>query len=155
MLWQVQALGVRRRTRGSADSLRTGETVQFWKHELALQMTAFSAQLELGQRCDPVLIEEAQDFAVLHLIAVKNPELRDIDRCSPDCCRGVTAVHRASQHRRATRRRHARNADALVREPFAVDRTRRELLTDGGDELDVLDHRVLSRDEYVRVVPPS
>ncbi len=38
-------------------------TVQFWEHDLPLQMTELAAQLEPGHRFDSIVVDEAQDFA--------------------------------------------------------------------------------------------
>jgi hypothetical protein len=48
---------------GPDESLRTDETVQFWEHDLPLQMTELAAQLEPGHRFDSIVVDEAQDFA--------------------------------------------------------------------------------------------
>jgi hypothetical protein len=48
---------------GPDESVRTQETVQFWEHDLPLQMAQLAADLEPGQRFDAVVIDEAQDFA--------------------------------------------------------------------------------------------
>ena len=44
-------------------SLRNDETVQFWEHDLPLQMADLAAQLEPGHRFDSIVVDEAQDFA--------------------------------------------------------------------------------------------
>ena len=43
--------------------VRNDETVQFWEHDLPLQMTDLAAQLEPGHRFDSIVVDEAQDFA--------------------------------------------------------------------------------------------
>lgn len=48
---------------GPDESLRTEETVQFWEHDLPLQMTELATQLEPGHRFDSIIVDEAQDFA--------------------------------------------------------------------------------------------
>ena len=48
---------------GPDESLRTDETVQFWEHDLPLQMARLAAQLEPGHRFDSIVVDEAQDFA--------------------------------------------------------------------------------------------
>jgi Nuclease-related domain/UvrD-like helicase C-terminal domain len=48
---------------GPDESLRTQATVQFWEHDLPLQMTSLAGQLEPGQRFDSIVVDEAQDFA--------------------------------------------------------------------------------------------
>jgi hypothetical protein len=48
---------------GPDEALRTDETVQFWEHDLPLQMASLAEQLEPGQRFDAVVVDEAQDFA--------------------------------------------------------------------------------------------
>ena len=48
---------------GPDESLRTEETVQFWEHDLPLQMADLAAQLEPGHRFDSIVVDEAQDFA--------------------------------------------------------------------------------------------
>ena len=48
---------------GPDESLRTEQTVQFWEHDLPLQMTELAAQLEPGHRFDSIVVDEAQDFA--------------------------------------------------------------------------------------------
>jgi Nuclease-related domain/UvrD-like helicase C-terminal domain/AAA domain len=48
---------------GPDESLRTEETVQFWEHDLPLQMADLAAQLEPGDRFDSIVVDEAQDFA--------------------------------------------------------------------------------------------
>jgi hypothetical protein len=61
---EFHALGVRwGAPEGPDESLRTEETVQFWEHDLPLQMADFAAQLEPGHRFDSVVVDEAQDFA--------------------------------------------------------------------------------------------
>jgi superfamily I DNA/RNA helicase len=37
--------------------------VQFWEHDLPLQMADLAAQLEPGHRFDSIVVDEAQDFA--------------------------------------------------------------------------------------------
>jgi hypothetical protein len=48
---------------GPDESLRTDETVQFWEHDLPLQMADLAAQLAPGHRFDSIVVDEAQDFA--------------------------------------------------------------------------------------------
>jgi superfamily I DNA/RNA helicase len=48
---------------GPDESLRTEQTVQFWEHDLPLQMADLAAQLEPGHRFDSIVVDEAQDFA--------------------------------------------------------------------------------------------
>ena len=48
---------------GPDESLRTEETVQFWEHDLPLQMADLAAQLEPGHRFDSIVVDETQDFA--------------------------------------------------------------------------------------------
>jgi hypothetical protein len=48
---------------GPDESVRTDETVQFWEHDLPLQMTDLAAQPEPGHRFDSIVVDEAQDFA--------------------------------------------------------------------------------------------
>jgi hypothetical protein len=48
---------------GPDESLRTEETVQFWEHDLPLQMANLAAQLEPGHRFDSIVVDEGQDFA--------------------------------------------------------------------------------------------
>jgi hypothetical protein len=48
---------------GPDESLRTEETVQFWEHDLPLQMADLAAQLDPGHRFDSIVVDEAQDFA--------------------------------------------------------------------------------------------
>jgi len=48
---------------GPDESLRTDETVQFWEHDLPLQMAELATQLERGHRYDSIVVDEAQDFA--------------------------------------------------------------------------------------------
>ena len=48
---------------GPDESLRNDETVQFWEHDLPLQMADLAAQLEPGHRFDSIVVDEAQDFA--------------------------------------------------------------------------------------------
>ena len=61
---EFHALGVRwGAPEGPDESLRTEETVQFWEHDLPLQMADLAAQLEPGQRFDSIVVDEAQDFA--------------------------------------------------------------------------------------------
>ena len=45
------------------ESVRSEETVQFWEHDLPLQMTELAEQLESGHRFDSIVVDEAQDFA--------------------------------------------------------------------------------------------
>lgn len=47
---------------GPDEALRTDETVQFWEHDLPLQIADLAAQLEPGLRFDSVVVDEAQDF---------------------------------------------------------------------------------------------
>ena len=49
--------------KGPTKSLRSDETVQFWEHDLPLQMAELAAQLEPGHRFDSIVVDEAQDFA--------------------------------------------------------------------------------------------
>ena len=51
------------RAEGPDESLRNDETVQFWEHDLPLQMADLAAQLEPGHRFDSIVVDEAQDFA--------------------------------------------------------------------------------------------
>jgi hypothetical protein len=61
---EFHALGVRwGAPEGPDESLRTEETVQFWEHDLPLQMADLAAQLEPGHRFDSIVVDEAQDFA--------------------------------------------------------------------------------------------
>ncbi|MCV7421399.1 NERD domain-containing protein [Mycobacterium yunnanensis] len=48
---------------GPDEALRNDQTVQFWEHDLPLQMAALAAELEPGHRFDAVVVDEAQDFA--------------------------------------------------------------------------------------------
>jgi hypothetical protein len=48
---------------GPDELIRTERTVQFWEHDLPLQMAALAAQLEPGHRFDAIVVDEAQDFA--------------------------------------------------------------------------------------------
>ncbi|BBX48046.1 hypothetical protein GCM10009641_09100 [Mycobacterium cookii] len=48
---------------GPDESLRTDETVQFWEHDLPLQMADLATQLAPGYRFDSIIVDEAQDFA--------------------------------------------------------------------------------------------
>ena len=48
---------------GPDESLRTEETVQFWEHDLPMQMADLATQLEPGHRFDAIVVDEAQDFA--------------------------------------------------------------------------------------------
>jgi hypothetical protein len=48
---------------GPDESLRSEQTVQFWEHDLPLQMTELAAQLTPGHRFDAIVVDEAQDFA--------------------------------------------------------------------------------------------
>jgi hypothetical protein len=48
---------------GPDGSVRGDETVQFWEHDLPLQMTEVAAQLEPGHRFDSIVVDEALDFA--------------------------------------------------------------------------------------------
>jgi hypothetical protein len=61
---EFHALGVRwGAPEGPDESLRTEQTVQFWEHDLPLQMADLAAQLEPGDRFDSIVVDEAQDFA--------------------------------------------------------------------------------------------
>ncbi|MGV0834011.1 NERD domain-containing protein [Mycolicibacterium thermoresistibile] len=61
---EFHALGVQwGAPQGPDESLRTEETVQFWEHDLPLQMAELAGQLEPGHRFDAVVVDEAQDFA--------------------------------------------------------------------------------------------
>ena len=61
---EFHALGMRwGAPEGPDESLRTEETVQFWEHDLPLQMADLAAQLEPGHRFDSIVVDEAQDFA--------------------------------------------------------------------------------------------
>ena len=66
------------RPQGPDESLRTEETVQFWEHDLPLQMAELATQLEPGHRFDSIVVDEAQDFADSWweplLIALKDPD---------------------------------------------------------------------------------
>ena len=63
---------------GPDEALRTEETVQFWEHDLPLQMAELAAQLEPGHRFDAIVVDEAQDFADAWwdplLAALKDPD---------------------------------------------------------------------------------
>jgi superfamily I DNA/RNA helicase len=63
---------------GPDESLRTDETVQFWKHDLPLQMADLATQLGPGHRFDSIVVDEAQDFADAWwdplLAALKDPD---------------------------------------------------------------------------------
>lgn len=48
---------------GPDEALRTDETVQFWEHDLPRHMAELAAGLDIGQRFDSVVVDEAQDFA--------------------------------------------------------------------------------------------
>lgn len=48
---------------GPDESVRSERTVQFWEHDLPLQMTELAGQLEPGHRFDAIVVDEAQDFA--------------------------------------------------------------------------------------------
>ena len=48
---------------GPDEALRNDETVQFWEHDLPLQMAELAAELEPGHRFDSIVVDEAQDFA--------------------------------------------------------------------------------------------
>jgi hypothetical protein len=48
---------------GPDESLRSEDTVQFWEHDLPLQITELAAQLAPGHRFDAIVVDEAQDFA--------------------------------------------------------------------------------------------
>jgi len=61
---EFHALGVQwGAPEGPDESLRTDETVQFWEHDLPLQMADLAAQLAPGHRFDSIVVDEAQDFA--------------------------------------------------------------------------------------------
>ena len=61
---EFHALGVQwGAPEGPDESLRTEETVQFWEHDLPLQMAELATQLEPGHRFDSIVVDEAQDFA--------------------------------------------------------------------------------------------
>ncbi|MGE2715202.1 NERD domain-containing protein [Mycolicibacterium litorale] len=61
---EFHALGVRwGAPEGPDEAVRTEETVQFWEHDLPLQMAELAAQLEPGHRFDAIVVDEAQDFA--------------------------------------------------------------------------------------------
>ena len=61
---EFHALGVQwGAPEGPDESLRTEVTVQFWEHDLPLQMADLAAQLEPGHRFDSIVVDEAQDFA--------------------------------------------------------------------------------------------
>ncbi len=61
---EFHALGVQwGAPEGPDESLRTEETVQFWEHDLPVQMADLATQLEPGHRFDSVVVDEAQDFA--------------------------------------------------------------------------------------------
>ena len=61
---EFHALGVQwGAPQGPDESVRTDETVQFWEHDLPLQMADLAAQLEPGHRFDSIVVDEAQDFA--------------------------------------------------------------------------------------------
>ena len=51
------------RPKAPTNRCATSETVQFWEHDLPLQMTDLAAQLEPGHRFDAIVVDEAQDFA--------------------------------------------------------------------------------------------
>lgn len=48
---------------GPDESLRTGETVRFWEHELPAQMNELASALDPAHRYDAIVVDEAQDFA--------------------------------------------------------------------------------------------
>jgi hypothetical protein len=48
---------------GPDEAVGSDETVQFWEHDLPLQMTELAGQLEPGHRFDSIVVDEAQDFA--------------------------------------------------------------------------------------------
>ncbi|MFZ0834993.1 MAG: NERD domain-containing protein/DEAD/DEAH box helicase, partial [Mycobacterium sp.] len=48
---------------GPDEALRTDKTVQFWEHDLPLQMADLATHLEIGHRFDAIVVDEAQDFA--------------------------------------------------------------------------------------------
>ncbi|KUI39279.1 nuclease-related domain-containing DEAD/DEAH box helicase [Mycobacterium sp. GA-2829] len=61
---EFHALGVRwGAPEGPDEALRTEETVQFWEHDLPLQMASLAEGLEPGHRFDSIVVDEAQDFA--------------------------------------------------------------------------------------------
>ncbi|EID14671.1 NERD domain-containing protein [Mycolicibacterium phlei] len=63
---------------GPDEALRTEETVQFWEHDLPLQMAELAALLEPRHRFDAIVVDEAQDFADAWwdplLAALKDPD---------------------------------------------------------------------------------
>jgi hypothetical protein len=76
---EFHALGVQwGAPEGPDEALRTEETVQFWEHDLPLQMAELAAQLEPGHRFDAIVVDEAQDFADAWwdplLAALKDPD---------------------------------------------------------------------------------
>ena len=76
---EFHALGVQwGAPEGPDEALRTEETVQFWEHDLPLQMAELATQLESGRRFDSIVVDEAQDFADSWweplLIALKDPD---------------------------------------------------------------------------------
>ncbi|NMN97822.1 nuclease-related domain-containing DEAD/DEAH box helicase [Antrihabitans stalactiti] len=48
---------------GPDESVRNSDTVRFWEHDLPLQMAELAATLDVKNRFDAVVIDEAQDFA--------------------------------------------------------------------------------------------
>lgn len=48
---------------GPDEALRSAQTVRFWEHDLPLQMTELAEQLEIDDRFDAIVVDEAQDFA--------------------------------------------------------------------------------------------
>lgn len=48
---------------GPGEALRTDQTIQFWEHDLPLQMADLAARLAPGHRFDAIVVDEAQDFA--------------------------------------------------------------------------------------------
>ena len=76
---EFHALGVQwGAPEGPDEALRTEETVQFWEHDLPLQMAELAARLEPGHRFDAIVVDEAQDFADAWwdplLAALKDPD---------------------------------------------------------------------------------
>ncbi|WP_428342373.1 NERD domain-containing protein [Mycobacterium sp.] len=61
---EFHALGLRwGAPKGPDESLRTEKTVQFWEHDLPLQMADLATQLDPDHRFDSIVVDEAQDFA--------------------------------------------------------------------------------------------
>ena len=61
---EFHALGIQwGAPQGPDESLRNQETVNFWEHDLPLQMADLAADLASGHRFDSVVVDEAQDFA--------------------------------------------------------------------------------------------